>query len=119
MKTKTNGPVTAEWMTGLPESRLLDAAHIMPDKNVGLGQPVIQNGLPLSKIHHAAFDANLIGIDPDYRIHVSEELLSLNDGPMFEYGLKAMAGRLIKLPARLQDYPDKARLAERFLQFRP
>jgi hypothetical protein len=22
---------------------------------------------PLSKIHHAAFDAHLIGIDPDYR----------------------------------------------------
>jgi hypothetical protein len=24
------------------------------------------------KIHHAAFDAHLIGIDPDYRLHVSE-----------------------------------------------
>ena len=24
------------------------------------------NGIPLSKIHHAAFDAHLIGIDPDY-----------------------------------------------------
>lgn len=106
-------------MTGLPESRLLDAAHIMPDTNEELGQPVVQNGLPLSKIHHAAFDANLIGIDPDYRIHVSEALLSMNDGPMFEYGLKAMAGRLIKLPVRAQDYPDRDRLAERFLQFRP
>jgi putative restriction endonuclease len=105
-------------MTGLPESRLLDAAHIMPDKDAELGQPVVQNGLPLSKIHHAAFDANLIGIDPDYRIHVSEVLLSMKDGPMFEYGLKAMAGQLIKLPARVRDYPDKDRLAERFLQFR-
>jgi putative restriction endonuclease len=106
-------------MTGLPESRLLDAAHIMPDKNEEFGQPVVQNGLPLSKIHHAAFDANLIGIDQDYRIHVSEALLSMNDGPMFEYGLKAMAGRLIKLPGRVQDYPDRDRLAERFLQFGP
>jgi putative restriction endonuclease len=26
------------------------------------------------KIHHAAFDAHLIGIDPDYRLHVSERL---------------------------------------------
>jgi putative restriction endonuclease len=32
---------------------------------------VVPNGLPLSKIHHAAFDAHLIGIDPDYRLHVS------------------------------------------------
>jgi hypothetical protein len=31
---------------------------------------------------HAAFDAHLIGIDPDYRLHVSERLLSRNDGPM-------------------------------------
>jgi hypothetical protein len=29
---------------------------------------VVPNGIPLSKIHHAAFDAHLIGIDPDYRL---------------------------------------------------
>lgn len=105
-------------VSGLPDARLLDAAHIVPDKHEELGQPVVQNGLPLSKLHHAAFDTNLIGIDPDYRIHVSEALLSMNDGPMFEHGLKAMAGQLIKLPGREQDYPDRDRLAERFLQFR-
>jgi putative restriction endonuclease len=105
-------------ITGLPEPRLLDAAHIIADGDEGFGQPIVQNGLPLSKIHHAAFDANLIGIDPDFRIHVSDALLSIDDGPMFEYGLKAMAGRSIKLPARLQDYPDRNRLAERFAQFR-
>jgi len=33
----------------LPEPRLLDAAHI-----VMLGQPVVSNGLPLTKVHHAA-----------------------------------------------------------------
>jgi hypothetical protein len=42
---------------------------------------------------------------------VSEALLSMNDGPMFEYGLKAMAEQLIKLPTRAQDYPDRDRLA--------
>jgi hypothetical protein len=40
-----------------------------------LGQPVVPNGIPLSKIHHAAFDSHLIGIDPDYRLHVSNRLL--------------------------------------------
>lgn len=104
-------------ITGLPEPRLLDAAHIVADKDEELGQPIVQNGVPLSKIHHAAFDANLLGIDPDYRIHVSEALLSMNDGPMFEYGLKAMAGQLIKLPNRGQDYPDRDRLAARFERF--
>lgn len=58
-------------ISGLPETRLLDAAHIMADTHETLGQPVIPNGLPLSKIHHAAFDAHLLGVDPDFRIHVS------------------------------------------------
>ena len=39
----------------------------------------VPNGLPLSKIHHAAFDAHLIGIDPDYRLHVSDRLSALLD----------------------------------------
>ena len=71
-------------LSGLPEQRLLDAAHIISDKNERLGQPIVSNGLPLSKIHHAAFDAYLIGIDPDYRLHVSDRLLDQNDGPMLE-----------------------------------
>lgn len=104
-------------ISGLPEPRLLDAAHIIADQDEDRGQPAVPNGLPLSKIHHAAFDANLIGIDPDFRIHVSEVLLSMNDGPMFEYGVKALAGQLIKFPKRERDYPDRNRLAERFDRF--
>jgi predicted restriction endonuclease len=38
------------------------------DADEQLGQPIVSNGLPLTKIHHAAFDAQLIGIDPDSRI---------------------------------------------------
>ena len=33
-------------LSGLPEKRLLDAAHIIPDANEQLGQPVVPNGLP-------------------------------------------------------------------------
>jgi putative restriction endonuclease len=32
------------------------------DGDEQLGQPIVSNGLPLTKIHHAAFDAHLIGI---------------------------------------------------------
>jgi len=71
-------------LSGLPEPLLLDPAHIVADKDELLGQPVVPNGIPLSKIHHAAFDAHLIGIDADYRLHISERLLVLNDGPMLE-----------------------------------
>ena len=100
-----------------PEQRLLDAAHIVSDKDERLGQPVVQNGLPLSKIHHAAFDAHLIGIDPDYRLHVSEQLLDQHDGAILK-ALKQLNGGMLHLPDRTEDYPDRDRLALRFEKFR-
>ena len=103
--------------TGLPEQRLLDAAHIISDKNEPLGQPIVPNGLPLSKTHHAAFDAHLIGIDPDYRIRVSMRLLEQEDGPMLA-ALKQLDGVGLQLPARKKDHPDRDRLALRFERFR-
>src|SRR5450755_2235806 len=104
-------------LSGLPEPLLLDAAHIVSDKDELLGQPVIPNGIPLSKIHHAAFDAHLIGIDPDYRLHVSDRLLGHNDGPMLE-ALKRLHGGTIHLPDRIKDRPDRDRLAQRFERFK-
>jgi putative restriction endonuclease len=101
----------------LPEPLLLDAAHIIADRDEQLGQPIIPNGIPLSKLHHAAFDAHLIGIDPDYRLHVSERLLGQTDGPMLD-ALKRLSGETIHLPRRGKDYPDRDRLAARFERFR-
>ena len=89
----------------------------MEDGNEKLGQPVVTNGIPLSKIHHAAFDAHLIGIDPDYRLHVSKRLLSQNDGPMLE-ALKKLKGEKLRDPIREKDRPDRDRLAARFERFK-
>jgi len=95
---------------------LLDAAHILPDLHEQ-GQPVVPNGLSMCKIHHAAFDTHLIGIDPDYRLHVSERLLIQNDGPMLE-ALKRLNGGTIHFPSRDKDLPDRERLALRFERFK-
>jgi putative restriction endonuclease len=70
-----------------------------------------------SKIHHAAFDAHLFGIDPDYRLHVSERLLGQNDGPMLD-ALKGLNGVTIHLPARVRDRPDRERLALWFERYK-
>lgn len=104
-------------LSGLPEPILLDAAHIISDKDERFGQPVVPNGIPLSKIHHAAFDAHLIGIDPDYRLHVSERLMIQRDGPMLE-ALKRLNGGTLHLPGRAKDYPDRDRLAMRYERFK-
>ena len=104
-------------LSGLPEQRLLDAAHTISDKDERLGQPIVPNGLPLSKIHHAAFDAYLIGIDPDYRLHVSDRLLDQNDGPMLE-ALKQLDGGVIHMSNRVKDWPDRDRRGIRFERFK-
>jgi putative restriction endonuclease len=104
-------------LSGLPEALLLDAAHIISDKDEKLGQPVVPNGIPLSKIHHAAFDAHLIGIDPDYRLHVADRLLVQHDGPMLD-ALKRLNGGTIHLPGRIKDRPDRDRLAQRYERFK-
>jgi hypothetical protein len=61
--------------------------------------------------------AEMIGIDPDYRRHVSERLLGQNDGPMLD-ALKGLNGVTIHLPARVKDRPDRDRLALRFERYK-
>jgi putative restriction endonuclease len=96
----------------LKETRLLDAAHIVGDLEAR-GEPVVSNGLSLCSIHHRAFDQDLVGVSPDYTVHVSRRLLDDEDGPMLEV-LKAFHARPIELPSRRTWQPDRARLAERF-----
>lgn len=99
----------------LKETRLLDAAHIAGDLEVN-GQPVVPNGLSLCSIHHRAYDQQLVGVSPDYEVHVSKRLLDDEDGPMLEL-LKHFHRAPIVLPARAAHRPDRERLAERFERF--
>jgi putative restriction endonuclease len=99
----------------LKESRLLDASHIAGDLETN-GEPIVSNGLSLCSIHHRAFDNDLVGVSPDYEVHVSRRLLDDEDGPMLEL-LKTFHQAPISLPAKRVWQPDKDRLAERFHRF--
>lgn len=103
-------------ITGLPVPDLLEAAHIIPDSDPE-GEAIVTNGISLSRIHHRAFDASLLGIDPDYKIYISEKLLSIDDGVILEDGLKAYQGKQINLPVNTSLHPDKDRLEERFCKY--
>lgn len=103
-------------MCHLKHAELLDAAHIIGDKEPG-GEPVVPNGLALCKIHHAAFDQNILGVDPDYRILVREDILHEKDGPMLRYGLQELQGSRLIVPRRAELRPDRDRLARRFEKF--
>mgnify|MGYP003327675381 FL=1 len=101
---------------GLPFAELLDAAHIRPDSKGGAA--AVPNGLALCKIHHGAFDANIMGISPDYRVHVQEAVLETIDGPTLQYAIKGMNGEhLRKVPEVISERPDRDLLAERFEMF--
>lgn len=95
---------------------LLDAAHIIPDA-LG-GQPVIPNGVALCKIHHAAYDANIVGIRPDYVAEVRTDILAEVDGPMLQHGIKEIHGQSIHVPASASKRPNRLWLDERYERFR-
>lgn len=94
---------------------LLDAAHIVGDAESG--QPTVDNGLSLCKIHHAAFDRGILGVRPDYVVQVRGDVLLEVDGPMLRHGLQDVHGWRLELPARLADQPGPDLLARRWAAF--
>jgi putative restriction endonuclease len=99
----------------LKELRLLDAAHIIGDIE-DAGDPTIRNGLSLCAIHHRAFDQDLVGVSPDYVVHVSKRLLRDEDGPMLDV-LKGFHQLPLHVPTRAKQQPDRERLEVRFTRF--
>ena len=101
----------------LRHGELLDAAHILPDTHP-LGSPVVPNGMALCKIHHAAFDANILGIRPDHVVEIRADILDEVDGPMLRYGLQALHRSPLILPRRVIDRPRTEFLELRYESFR-
>ncbi len=96
---------------------LLDAAHIIPDGQPN-GDPVVPNGLAMCKIHHAAYDRNILGVRPDLVIEIRHDILDEIDGPMLRHGLQEMNGLRMTVPPSRQSQPDKLRLEQRYAEFR-
>ncbi len=97
---------------------LLDAAHITPDADLD-GAPVTSNGLALCRIHHGAYDANIMGIRPDLVIEVREDILDEIDGPMLKHGIQELHGeKLMVVPKARSERPDVVRLERRYDEFR-
>lgn len=95
-------------MSGLSDSRLLIASHIVPwskDKENRLNP---RNGLCLSALHDKAFDRGLIALDEDFRVMLSKDLAQNNESFVKQF-FHPLAGRAITLPERF--VPDRAFLA--------
>jgi putative restriction endonuclease len=99
----------------LRHAELLDAAHILADARGG--EPVISNGIALCKLHHAAFDQNIIGIRPDLVIEISRGVLEEIDGPMLRHGLQGFHGSALSIPRAREHRPDRELLEARYELF--
>lgn len=102
-------------LTGFPLPDLLEAAHIIPDSRDG--EASVRNGIAMSRLHHAAYERNLLGIDPDGRIHLSETVRAARDGPLLDHGLHSLDGRILHLPEFIGHRPKPEFLEIRFSEF--
>lgn len=101
----------------LEHDRLVDAAHIIEDGKPG-GEPVVPNGLAMCKIHHAAYDARILGVRPDLTLHLRQDILDKVDGPMLRHGLQEMHDqRLLVVPRSRASRPDEGKLDQRYAEF--
>ncbi|MFU8842492.1 MAG: HNH endonuclease [Bacteroidales bacterium] len=101
----------------IKHTELLDAAHILPDKDP-LGEPIISNGISLCKIHHAAYDSNILGITPDYIVDIRKDILKEHDGHMLKHGLIDLHGKPLILPHKEIYKPNRDYLDQRYKLFK-
>ena len=100
--------------SGLALGKLLVGAHIKPDEYGGPAS--VSNGICMSTLHHAAFDAHLIGVDPELRIHVSRAVVIADDGPLLA-SLQGLEGKAMRVPENPLAEPDAAFLQWKFARF--
>ena len=101
----------------LRHQELLEAAHIVADSD-SEGKPLVSNGLALCKVHHAAFDAHILGVRPDYRVEIRLDVLEEIDGPMLKHGLQGFHGTELLVPSRASHKPERQFLEERYARFK-
>jgi putative restriction endonuclease len=101
----------------LKHLELLDAAHIIPDSEPE-SMPTVDNGIALCKLHHAAFDSFILGINPDYIIEVRGDILEEKDGPMLQHGLKDLHKSKIILPSSQKLWPNRELINIRYQKFK-
>ena len=58
-----------------------------------------------------------LGVTPDYVIHVREDILVEEDGPVLQHGLKGLHHSKIILPSSKSSYPNRDALAWRYSRF--
>lgn len=94
-------------ISGINVPRLLVASHIKPWSDFPDKRLDPRNGLCLSSLHDAAFDAGLITLDDQFNVILSTRLKSFLPQPVLEQNFLPFEGEPIQLPEKLA-VPDVA-----------
>jgi putative restriction endonuclease len=92
-------------ISGINIPRLLVASHIKPWGKFPDDRLNPRNGLCLSTLHDAAFDAGLITLDDKLSVVLSKKLRSYFPQPALEQNFSPFEGKPIRLPEKLAE-PD-------------
>ncbi len=106
-------------ITGINNTVLLHACHIVGWSDDEANRTNPQNGLCLNVLFHKAYDENFLGISPDYEILVSDEFFGAKldsiDSSTKEF-IKSINHRKLIMPKRF--LPDRDLLAIHFDNYR-
>ena len=92
-------------ISGINVPRLLVASHIKPWGKFPNDRLNPRNGLCLSTLHDAAFDAGLITLDDKLSVVLSKQLRRFFPQPALEQNFVPFEGKPIRLPEKLAE-PD-------------
>jgi putative restriction endonuclease len=90
-------------ISGINVPRLLVASHIKPWRDFPNERLDPRNGLCLSSLHDAAFDAGLVTLDSKLRLILSKELKRYFPLPLLEQNFVPFEGSTIRLPDKLAE----------------
>lgn len=102
-------------ISGVNITELLEACHIVDWSQDERNRINPKNGLCMNSFFHKAYDKHLLGITPDLKIVVSEELLQGSTEVSFFNYMKTINGKKILLPNKF--FPRKDLLEIHYNKF--
>ncbi len=90
-------------ISGINVPQLLVASHIKPWRDFPNERLSPRNGLCLSSIHDAAFDAGLLTLNENLQVVLSNRLKSFFPQPLLEQNFSPFEGNPISLPMKLAE----------------
>lgn len=102
-------------ISGIETPELVEACHIVGWADAAVSRTNPKNGLCLNAFFHKAYDNFLLGITPDLKVVLAEELVEKSTEASFRDYLRGLEGRSVILPDRF--FPQRELLEVHYDRF--